>query len=64
LKRKKSGDFLMVVNKEKQMVQKFVKWLFRQYELINEKPQYGNIDCCIGNEEEALKLVDRFWEEI
>jgi hypothetical protein len=62
----------MLVNREKQLIQKFIKWLYRKrFLIIIDKPIVENN---IHNrllevmtkftEEESLKLIDRFMEEV
>jgi hypothetical protein len=53
----------MVVNREKQLVQKFIKWLYRKrFLIIIDKTPLEVMTKF--TEEESLKLIDRFWEEI
>jgi hypothetical protein len=65
----------MVINKDKQSIQKFIKWLYRKYYCIFHidlhskilRVPFSNrafIDATYLSEEEILKLIDFFWEEI
>ena len=53
----------MVIDKQKQKIQMFVKYIYRKHGFIDfwENRDKTGMNLHILTEEEALKLVDEFW---